>query len=59
VQATGQKSMRSDLVRIICDYWYSPDSMRTVKMSLDIKYSNSSFTPNSESYELLSFEAGQ
>jgi len=59
VQATGQKSMGSDLVRIICDYWYSPDSMRTVKMSLDIKYSNSSFTPNSESYELLSFEAGQ
>ena len=56
VQATGQKSMGSDLIKIICNYWYSPDSMRTVKMSLDVKYSNSSFTPNSETYELASTE---
>jgi hypothetical protein len=56
VQSTGQKSMGSDVVKIICNYWYSPASMRTVKMSLEMKYSNSSFTPNSEAYELVSAE---
>ena len=59
VQATGQKSMGSDLIRINCNYWYSPESMRAVKMSLEVKYSNSSFTPNPESYELVSFELGR
>jgi hypothetical protein len=59
VEATGQKSMGSDRVKIICNYWYGPDSMRAVKMSLEIKYSNPSFTPIPESYELVSFEAGR
>jgi len=56
VQATGQKSMGSDVVGINCNYWYSPDFTRAVKMSLEIKYSNSSFTPKPESYELVAFE---
>lgn len=56
VQVTSRRSLGSDVVRIECNYWYSPDAMRTVKMSLEVKYSNPSFNQNPESYELISFE---
>jgi S1-C subfamily serine protease len=58
VQLTSEKSIASDIVRVICNYWYSTESMRTVKMSLEIKYTNKSFQSNSEIYELASFEPG-
>ncbi len=57
VQVTGRKSMGSNLIKIMCNYWYSRDSMRTVKMSLEIKYSSAAFQSNSETYELVSFES--
>lgn len=56
VQAKSQKSMGSDLVKILCDFWYSENSIRAVKTSLEIKYSNTAFQLNSETYELVSFE---
>ena len=52
----GLQNLGPSIVKVICNYWYSADSMRAVKMSLDIKYSNGSFTPNSETYELVSAE---
>jgi hypothetical protein len=58
VQLTGEKSIALDTVRVVCNYWYSTESMRTVKMSLEIKYTNKSFQSNSEIYELASFEPG-
>jgi len=59
VQVTGRKSIASDFVKVICNYWYSPDSMRTVKMSLEIKYSNTAFQSNTETYELIAFESAR
>ena len=56
VRATSQRNLGSDVVKIDYNYWYSPEFMRTVKMSLEVKYSNTAFQLNSESYELISFE---
>jgi hypothetical protein len=56
VQMTGEKSIALDLVRIICTYWYSEDSMRTVKMSLEIRYTNKIYQTNPEIYELVAYE---
>jgi hypothetical protein len=56
VQATAQKNLGPDQIRVFFDYWYNQESVRTVKMSLEIKYSNSAFQSNSEIYELMSFE---
>lgn len=59
VQLKGQTSIASDFVRIVCDYWYSEDSMRTVKMNIEIKYTNKSFQYNPETYELVAYEPAQ
>jgi nicotinamide mononucleotide (NMN) deamidase PncC len=59
VQATGEENFGTSIVKINLNYWYSVDSMRTVKMSLETKNSLSSNQQNTESYELVSFEAGR
>ena len=51
VQMKGEKSIASDFVKAVCNYWYSADSMRTVKMSLEIHYTNKSHQSNPETYE--------
>lgn len=59
VEATGVQNLGSSVVKVNCNYWYSLNAMRSVKMSLDIIYSNAAFKLNPESYELVSFEAGR
>ncbi len=55
VQATGEENFGTSIVKINLNYWYSVDSMRTVKMSLEIKSSLSN-QQSAETYELVTFE---
>jgi serine protease Do len=55
VQATGEENFGTSIVKINFNYWYSVDSMRTVKMSLEIKSSLSN-QQSAETYELVAFE---
>jgi hypothetical protein len=59
VQATAEENFGPSIVKINLNYWYSVDSMRTVKMSLETKNSLGTNQQNTETYELVSFEAGR
>lgn len=55
IEVTGKVDSGWGTARITCNYWYSPQHMRTVKMNLEIVYSIN--VPKSmETYELVSFE---
>ena len=56
VEAKALENFGSSIVKVNCNYWYSVEAMRSVKMSVEINYSVGVMNSSAETYELISFE---
>jgi hypothetical protein len=55
MEAVSRNQWGSGTVKITCNYWYAPEMMRTVKMTVEIEY-QINVPKSTEIYELVAFE---